>query len=180
MTAETCTSAYQSFQARVDSMGYEINQFRCDNGLGEYDIKTFRYVLAARGTTYEPFPPYAHHMNGLAEGVIRKITEKARAMISDSQAPIQVWGEAVNTAVYLYQRSPNDGLKRSDGDGFQVPYEMHTKCCMDLENLRTMPMVTRYRIKLLSTTYANSDATPADSSPMFSAEANLAQDQSPA
>jgi len=39
--AETCTSAYQSFQARVDSMGYEIKQFRCDNGQGEYDNKTF-------------------------------------------------------------------------------------------------------------------------------------------
>jgi hypothetical protein len=29
--AVTCTSAYQSFQARVDSMGYEIKRFRCDN-----------------------------------------------------------------------------------------------------------------------------------------------------
>jgi len=64
---ETCTSAYQSFQARVDSMGYEIKRFWCDNGRGEYDNKTFRYVLAARSTTYEPRPPYAHHKNGVAE-----------------------------------------------------------------------------------------------------------------
>jgi hypothetical protein len=56
--------------------------------------------------------------------MIRTITEKARAMIIDSQAPVQFWGEAVNTAVYLHQRSPNEGLKRkNDRDGYQAPYE---------------------------------------------------------
>jgi len=123
MKAKTCTSAYQSFQARVDSMGYEIMRFRCDNGWGEYDNKTFRYVLVARGTTYEPCPPYAHHKNGVAERMIRTITEKAWAMIIDFQAPIQFWGEAVNTTVYLHQRSPNKGLKRNDLDGYKAPYE---------------------------------------------------------
>jgi len=105
-------------------MRYEIKRFRCDNGRGEYDNETFRYVLAARGTTYEPCPPYAHHKNGVAERMIRTITEKARAMIIDSQAPVQFWGEAVNTAVYLHQRSPNEGLKRkNDRNGYQTPYE---------------------------------------------------------
>ena len=56
--------------------------------------------------------------------MIRTITEKAPAMIIDSQAPIEFWGEAVNTAVYLHQRSPNKGLtKRDDRDGYQAPYE---------------------------------------------------------
>jgi hypothetical protein len=108
--AQTCTSAYHSFQARVDSMGYEVKRFRCDNGRGEYDYKTFRLVLVARGTTYEPCPPYAHH-NGVAERIIRTIIEKARAMIIHSQAPIHFWGEAVNTAVYLHPRSPKEGQK---------------------------------------------------------------------
>jgi len=46
-------------------------------------------------------------------------------MMIDSQAPIQFWGEAVNTAVYLHQRSPNEGLKgKIDHDGYQAPYEM--------------------------------------------------------
>jgi len=56
--------------------------------------------------------------------MIRTITEKARVMMIDSQAPIQFWGEAVNTEVYLHQRSPNEGLKRqNDNNGFQAPYE---------------------------------------------------------
>jgi hypothetical protein len=105
-------------------MGYEIKRFRCDNGRGEYDNKSFRYVLAARGSTYEPCPPHAHHKNGVAERMIRTITDKARAMMIDSQVPVQFWGEAVNTAVYLHQRSPNEGLKRKNvPDGYQAPYE---------------------------------------------------------
>jgi hypothetical protein len=55
--------------------------------------------------------------------MIRTITAKARVIMIDSQAPIQFWGEAVNTAVYLHQRSPNEGLKRNDRDGYQAPYE---------------------------------------------------------
>jgi hypothetical protein len=56
--------------------------------------------------------------------MIRTITETARAMIIDSQAPVQFRGEAVNTAVYLHQRSPNEGLKsKYDHDGYQAPYE---------------------------------------------------------
>jgi hypothetical protein len=120
----TCTSTYQAFQARVDSMGNEIKGFRCDNGREEYDNKTFRYVLAAHGTTHEPCPPYAQPKNGVAERMIRTITEKAWAMMIDSQAPIQFWGAAVNTAVCLLQRSPNERLKRNDHDGYQAPYEM--------------------------------------------------------
>jgi len=92
-------------------MGYEIKRFQRDNGRVEYDNKTCWYVLAARGTTYEPCPAYAHHKNSVAEQMICTNTEKARAMMIDSQASIQFWGEAVNTAVYLHQRSPNEGLK---------------------------------------------------------------------
>jgi hypothetical protein len=51
---------------------------------------------------------------------------------------------------------------------------------MDLANLRTIPPATKYRIKLLSTTYVDSDAMPVDSFPKFNAaRVNSAQGQSP-
>jgi hypothetical protein len=57
----------------------------------------------------------------------------------------------------------------------------HTKCCMVLENLRTMPTATKYCIEPLSTTYADSDAMSVDSFPKFNAaKASSARDQSPA
>jgi len=49
--SKTCTWAYQSFQARVDSMGYKVKRFWCYNCRGEYNNKTFRQVFAACGTT---------------------------------------------------------------------------------------------------------------------------------
>jgi len=56
--------------------------------------------------------------------MIRTITEKALAIMIDSQVPIQFWGEAVNTSVYLHQRLPNKRLKRRhDRDGYQALYE---------------------------------------------------------
>jgi len=55
--------------------------------------------------------------------MIRTITERARAIILDSQALLEFWGEAVNPAVYLHQRMANEGLTRSDDrDGFKAPY----------------------------------------------------------
>jgi len=122
--SETCTTTYKSFQARVTTVAYQIRTFQCDNGQREYDNKTFRSVLTASGTTYEAFPPYSHHTKGVAERMIRTITEKAQAMTIDPHAPIQFWGEAFNTAVCLHHRSPNEGLKkRDDRNGYKAPYE---------------------------------------------------------
>jgi hypothetical protein len=53
--------------------------------------------------------------------MIRTITEKARVIRMESLAPIQFWGEAVNTVVYLHQRSQNEELQRSDRDSYQAP-----------------------------------------------------------
>jgi len=72
---ETCTSAYQSFQARVDAIGYKVKLSRRDNRRGEYDNKTFRYVSAARGTIFQKLPACVQHKNGVAEWMIRTITE---------------------------------------------------------------------------------------------------------
>ena len=67
--------------------------------------------------------PATHQKNGVAERMIQTITEKAQSMMIDSQAPFVFWGEAVNTAVYLHQRTPNEGLtKRDNRDGYQEPY----------------------------------------------------------
>ena len=56
--------------------------------------------------------------------MVATITEKARAMLIDSQAPVHFLGEAVLTAVYLHRRTPNSGLtNRDDRDGYKAPYE---------------------------------------------------------
>jgi hypothetical protein len=57
----------------------------------------------------------------------------------------------------------------------------HTKRCMVLENLHTLPTTMKYHIKPLTTTYTDSDAMSVDSLPMFNAaKASSARDQCPA
>jgi transposase InsO family protein len=108
--SETCTLAFQLFQTKVDNIGYTIKRFRCDNGSGEYNNQLFCSILASRGIRYEPSPPYTQHENGVAEHMIGTITKKARAMMLDSQVPIQFWAEAVRTATYLHARISNGAL----------------------------------------------------------------------
>jgi len=121
--SKICTSAYQLFQAQVDSMEYEVKRFRCNNGPREYDNKIFRLVLAACSTIYEPCPPYTQHKNRVAKHMIQTIIKKARSMMIDFQAPLVFWGKAVNTAVYLHQGTPNEGLtKRDVHNSYETPY----------------------------------------------------------
>jgi hypothetical protein len=61
-------------------------------------------------------------MNSVAKRMICSITENTRAMMIDYQAPIEFWGEAVDTVVYPHQRSPNEALKRNDCDRYQALY----------------------------------------------------------
>jgi hypothetical protein len=108
--AETCTGAFQQYQAHAKARGFDIKRFRCDNGKGEYDNTLFRSVLRVSGVSFEPSPPYAQHKNGATERMIGAITQKARSMIIDSQAPHEFWGEAVMTAAYLHRRTPHKAL----------------------------------------------------------------------
>jgi hypothetical protein len=55
--------------------------------------------------------------------MIQTITEKARSIMVDSQVPCGLRGEAVNTAVELHQRPPNEGqTKRDVRNRYQSPY----------------------------------------------------------
>ena len=89
-----------------------------NNGSGEYNNKNFRSILAVRGIAFEPCPPQRQHKNGIVERMIGVQTQKARAMMLDSQAPMQFWAEVINTAYYLHRSTPNQSL-----DG-----KTHTRC----------------------------------------------------
>jgi hypothetical protein len=79
---------------------------------------TAKFNVKVSGISFEPSPPYSQHKNGVSERLIGVITEKARAMMIDSQAPLEFWGEAVMTAAYLHRRTPSRAL------GSKTPWEM--------------------------------------------------------
>jgi len=125
--SKTCTSAYQPFQARIDSMGYKVNRFWCDNGGVESDNETFRLVHTACGTSSKRCPRNIHHKDGVAECMILNITANAQSMMIDSQAPLVFRWEEVNTMVYLHNSVGNGsifGTGRFYRSAWQRPYHI--------------------------------------------------------
>ena len=57
---------------------------------------------------------------------------KVRAMLIYSGTPKSLWGEAVQTATYIYNRTPNSSLQ-----GYISPYEARIGQKPDISNIRT-------------------------------------------
>jgi len=114
------TSRFQEFKLRVEKMfpQFQMCQFQCDNGKGEYDNRFFRGILRASGMSFEPSSPYSQHKNGVSERMIRTIIIKARTMMLDSRLPGEMWAQAIATSVYLHARSPTRTLTG------RTPYEV--------------------------------------------------------
>lgn len=119
--ADIVTQAFQDYkrekEAECAEQGYKIARFRCDNGKGEYDNDLFRAELRESNISFEPAPPYTQHKNGVSERWIQTICRRARAMMIECGLAPSFWAEAVQTAVYILNRTPT-----SANDG-RSPYE---------------------------------------------------------
>lgn len=73
---------------------------------------------------------YTPEQNGVAERANRTIVEKARSMLKEAGLSIKYWAEAVNTAVYLKNRSPTKAVQD------MTPEEAWTDMKVDLSHLR--------------------------------------------
>ena len=116
--------------------GNSVKILRTDNGR-EYTSQLFDTYLAERGIIQHTTVPNNPAQNGTAaERMDRTIMETARTMMFHANIPQKFWAEAVNTAVYLRNRSPNVSLKQV------TPYE---RCWIgekpDLSNLKVFGCV---------------------------------------
>ena len=93
----------------VNGTGKPIKILRSDNG-GEYSSKEFESFLKKNGIVHQLSVPYNPAQNGVAERMNRTIMESTRSMLSHAQMPNEFWAEAVNTSVYVRNRSPTTAL----------------------------------------------------------------------
>lgn len=121
--------AFEDFKAYAENQtGKKIKVLRSDNGT-EYNNKSMKRFLRNAGIEQEFTSAYNPEQNGRAERYNRRIQEKARCLLFDVGLNKEFWAEAVPTAVYLMNRSPNSKVKKT-------PEELFTGKMPDLSHLR--------------------------------------------
>ena len=96
----------------VSFTSQQVKILRTDNGR-EYCSELFDAFLKEKGIIHQLSVPYNPAQNGVAERMNCTVVECARSMLSHSNMPNVFWAEAVNTAVYLRNRSPTTALKET-------------------------------------------------------------------
>jgi transposase InsO family protein len=114
--------------AMLRNQGLTVEYFRSDNG-GEF--RALVPYFKEHGIQWEPSAPYAPQQNGVAERGNRTILEKARTMLIHAGLSKTLWAEALNTAVYLVNRTPTSSLPEH-----KTPYEVWNGQKPDLHHLR--------------------------------------------
>jgi transposase InsO family protein len=82
----------------------KIKRVRSDRG-GEYI--SFNDFCAKEGIIHEVTPPYSPESNGIAERKNRTLKEMMNVMLVSSDAPNNLWGEALLTACFVQNRIPH-------------------------------------------------------------------------
>lgn len=107
---EDVFECFEQYEALVTAkFGQKISRFRCDNG-GEYRSKQFDQFCKKRGIQVEWTVPYTPEQNGVSERLNRTLVEKARSMLTDSEVDKCFWGQAIQTAAFLSNRSPSNAI----------------------------------------------------------------------
>lgn len=107
-----------------------IKELHSDGG-GEYDNDRVISYLGSKGIKFSMNPPYTPEHNGVAERDNRIIVEAARSMLySNPVLPKFLWAEAMNTAVYVINRT---GPTKQ---GVKTPYELWHGAAPDIGNLK--------------------------------------------
>ncbi len=122
---------FKEFTKKVQNeTGHKIVNLRSDNGT-EYLSKEFDQFCKSNGIRHQLTCPYTAQQNGVAERYNRTILEKAKCLLHDANLSKEFWGEAVNMAVYLINRSVCSSL-----DNMKTPEEMWSGEKIDVSNIR--------------------------------------------
>ena len=92
------------------STGKPLKTLRSDNG-GEYTSLEFERYLKEQGIIHQLTIPKSPQQNGVAERLNRTVMNMVRSILAVYKMPQRFWAEALNTAVYLRNRSPTTAVK---------------------------------------------------------------------
>jgi len=97
--------------------GKPVKRVYSDGG-SEFVNQTLKAYLVREGITIRISPPHTQQLNGAAERSIRTFKDAARTLIHHARAPYWLWHEAVNHAVWIWNRT------RVSAATGKTPYEL--------------------------------------------------------
>ena len=128
---------FKSFKVEVENqLNKRIKNVRSDRGgeyYGKYDGSgeqrpgQFSKFLEECGIVPQYTMPGSPSMNGVAKRRNITLKDMVRSMISHSNLPISLWGEALKTAAYILNRVPTKATVKT-------PYELWTDKKPSLKN----------------------------------------------
>ncbi|MBW0481716.1 hypothetical protein O181_021431 [Austropuccinia psidii MF-1] len=83
------------------------------NNAWEFVLANFTTTLANMGVGFYPSLPYSPQENSEAERLNRTLGDMARAMMTQSDMPMQFWQYAYASACYIHNRLPNSRCPNS-------------------------------------------------------------------
>lgn len=112
------SEAIEKFKQFLSDIGKEsVGTLRSDNG-AEYKSKDFAKLCQDNKIKQQFSAPYSPHQNGVAERYWRTVFGMARSMLRRAKLPNKFWVRAVETAVYIRNRSLTSGSETK-----MTPYE---------------------------------------------------------
>ncbi|CAG9839428.1 unnamed protein product [Diabrotica balteata] len=122
---------FKYFKILIENQtGNKIKILRSDQGKGEYINNDFQDFIRKNGILHECSAPYTPQQNGRSERQLRTIVESARTMLINKNVSQELWTEAVNTAVYVLNRTALSQVQN------MTPYEKWFGRKPDLKHIR--------------------------------------------
>lgn len=104
-----CKSAVIEFMEFLNTnLGHYARVLRSDRG-GEYTDASLQQYLREKGVKIELTVAHSPEQNGIAERMNRTLCDAIRTLIFDSNMPKFLWSEALQNAVYTFNRIVHKG-----------------------------------------------------------------------
>ena len=120
----------KDFVARMETSLERLPKIiRMYNG-GEFVNREVKMFCRSKGITSQFTVPHNPEQNGVSERRNRYMMDMTRCLLFDANLPTKYWGEAVTTAIFIQNRTPNSKIK------YEIPYERWTGKSVDFNDMK--------------------------------------------